>query len=385
MTVICSHSRLEHLTGARAKTKSSCSKKFKKATMNLKNKIKSYFYTIEIKNSRDQLQEDFGVHPPTPLLKSENNIQFELIKYQGLIGRSIIFIKDFKSEINKSRIELNEQPNLKVNQRIHNFFTFTQKSSQNNPLKMVLSFLGLLVALTLVIILAPLIIMYVVFVLLRLYLKVIRSDSQTGGYFDASSKNCNRIFINAKKKKTAADLHVHISHEHIHLLQFKSQNYNEPGLNRALFLPPEYRDDQRFLYLMDRREIEARLHESVLSYFKYAKELPTTTVGFIELLIGDDKFGEKIYLIAREIGIEIDINKLIYYQTRGSQSTSTEIALLICVMHRNNVEFAQQFLLEVLPVMYGNLLSYYGDQQTSKAFQSEILRPNAYDIYFGKA
>ena len=42
-------------------------------------------------------------------------------------------------------------------------------------------------------------------------------------------------------------------------------------------------------------------------------------------------------------------------------------------------ELLLRFITEVLPVMYGNLLRYYGDDVVSSKFLSQISRPNFYD------
>jgi len=39
----------------------------------------------------------------------------------------------------------------------------------------------------------------------------------------------------------------------------------------------------------------------------------------------------------------------------------------------------KRFVCEVLPVMYGNLLRYYGDAHGSACFLTQIPRPNLYD------
>ncbi len=38
-----------------------------------------------------------------------------------------------------------------------------------------------------------------------------------------------------------------------------------------------------------------------------------------------------------------------------------------------------RFITEVMPVMYGNLLKYYGDDVMSSKFLAQIARPNLYD------
>jgi len=45
----------------------------------------------------------------------------------------------------------------------------------------------------------------------------------------------------------------------------------------------------------------------------------------------------------------------------------------------NSIDMLYRFISEVLAVMYGNLLKYYGDSISSEAFLHLIERPNLYD------
>ena len=53
-------------------------------------------------------------------------------------------------------------------------------------------------------------------------------------------------------------------------------------------------------------------------------------------------------------------------------------------MNIDTPELTCRFITEVLTVMYGNLLRYYGDETASSAFLFDIARPNLYDVLYDK-
>ena len=46
-------------------------------------------------------------------------------------------------------------------------------------------------------------------------------------------------------------------------------------------------------------------------------------------------------------------------------------------------ELAFRYITEVLSVMYGNLLKYYGDDAAGCSYLKDIARPNFYDELYG--
>lgn len=42
-----------------------------------------------------------------------------------------------------------------------------------------------------------------------------------------------------------------------------------------------------------------------------------------------------------------------------------------------------RYIYEVLPVFYSRLLRYYGDENASRKFSDQIIRPNFYDQLYG--
>lgn len=92
-----------------------------------------------------------------------------------------------------------------------------------------------------------------------------------------------------------------ISHEHIHQLQHKeeknivtSQNVIWPDNQlftekaRAHSLLPHLK------YVLKKNEVEARLHELVVSFYRVHKNLPLTSIGFLGLLAGNKEMGSLV-------------------------------------------------------------------------------------------
>lgn len=58
-----------------------------------------------------------------------------------------------------------------------------------------------------------------------------------------------------------------------------------------------------------------------------------------------------------------------------------QLATAFAYMTDSSCEY--RFITEVLAVMYGNLLRYYGDRTASQIYLDSIRRPNLYDVLYG--
>ena len=189
-----------------------------------------------------------------------------------------------------------------------------------------------------------------------------------------------------KHEKSDNDIHRHSSHEHIHMLQacyFSERVKYEDETDRVNFLKTLLKDpenDFRFIsYFFKIDEMEARLHEVILSYYRNQGELPLDEKGFMKLLIGSKS----------EVGISVKkglfgglknrpYRKRIEYEVRGE---AEERDLISAIFHLTD-PFG--YLLQVLPVMYGNLLILYGDTNRAKKYLETVSSFELYNKLYGE-
>lgn len=133
------------------------------------------------------------------------------------------------------------------------------------------------------------------------------------------------------------------------------------------------------LYLLQKKEVEARLHESVLSFYLSHRRLPMTVSSFLGMLAASQQFGEYVSLILARSGTSFD-RRVKMYPERDDMYAEQLESIFVFI---ETPELASKFITEVMPVMYGNLLRYYGDEVASQNFLSEIERPNFYDELYG--
>lgn len=216
-------------------------------------------------------------------------------------------------------------------------------------------------------------------------LKLIRTSRQgmsSLGYFAPLRKEEYEIVLNIGRiTKTGLDASSMISHEHIHLLQHKGNPVTEHS--RGVSWP----DDQLFTesarankilphikYLLERNEVEARLHELVLSFYRMQKNLPLNIPSFLALLASSKQVGWLVSETLTEAKAGFGPVLTEFIERDRMQAKDLEIVFLSLPEDQ-----LYRFITEVLPVMYGNLLKYYGDNAASHKFLSQITRPNFYD------
>jgi len=68
-----------------------------------------------------------------------------------------------------------------------------------------------------------------------------------------------------------------LAHEHIHLLQHRGGQIDDKQSNCAdVFFGIAWEKEAYLLYILEKNELEARLHEVVISYYRLKEELPLT-------------------------------------------------------------------------------------------------------------
>ena len=332
--------------------------------------IKKYFYSTKKISTVLQLTEDFGEFPPAPLNCINISSHFNLVKTRGIgnVYNQMIYLKrvlqaietesDFGSdefnEINEFIIIKNEL--LKIKKTCETIGDSLKLKNNKRVFSMMIYFIFPKMLLNLI--------------------QQERKSKDVQGYFKALLKNECQITIKMGNIKNSGDVESIISHEHIHFRQYiKSDKCLKNIKNMAEMMPIEDLNDKHLFYLFSNIEIEARLHEVILSYYRVKGELPLTIDGFIELLAGSTHFGWLVIDSLATRGIEIK-QEITEYTERGALFAKD---LLIIIGVIKDWDLRYKFISEILPVMYGNLLQHYGDKESSLTFMKQIERPNLFD------
>lgn len=204
-----------------------------------------------------------------------------------------------------------------------------------------------------------------------------------GGFHSSFPSYSEYVNVNAKyigNSERSAEI---ITHEHIHLLQCKASSLAKDFRQISKYIRAPnliLRDDccDRFtLYLLTKIEVEARLHEVILSYYCKYRELPLTLQAFFDALVLNRGLHQFLVFGSNRLHfIEDWENSSALYRTRSSQFGG-DLEFLITSM--KDIQMTIKFAMEVLAVMYANLLRYYGDEEASLSFGRQIQRPNLYD------
>jgi len=327
----------------------------------------NFFFSEEIKTSTSQLKEDFGDFPPFPLRCKNTDISFKIVKVRGM-GAFYNAMNMITNEIKSANPKAEFKSSAK-----HGFVSDEQKIIIDSAKAMYDVIEG-----------QSKFFVYILFCVMlpRLFVKLRNSslnESTISGYFIPVRGFENQITIRSDTVKRENNLSSVVSHEHIHLLQYKNLESIVPAVKNAdMLLCDKYKDDAFVLYLLDSRESEARLHEVVLSYYRIKKELPLTKDGFIKLLAGSNQLGWLVTsaMESNNIGLKGEITE--YFERDVEFVKQLELILLFC----KNPDMMFRFITEALPVMYGNLLRHYGDEESSFCFMNTVERPNLYDTLY---
>lgn len=343
----------------------------------------NFFYKREKSYSNVQLEKDFGEFPPAPLNCENRNYDFTIVRVRGL-GISYnrasqliraIFATDAEIDASTDLEDVREM-NMEFLDARHSMLTAIHdfrnawkslRSAEKIASAVILAFL-LILALPLVVCVG----------LYKLH-KIGRVDKNIAGYFMPLLKNESQITAMTNRAKSRAS--AVISHEHIHFLQHKlsigiSKKINLP---KGFFSRKSYIPQTRLLYLLEKHEMEARLHEIIISYYRAHKKLPLSKEDFWGLLTRNTQIGDLINMALTDGETELNNNQEVYRERDPSFAADIRDVLL----HIEDIDHFLKYVTEVMPVMYANLLGYYGDITASSVFMKEISRPNFYDELYG--
>lgn len=326
------------------------------------------FYCVDKKSSEAQLQDDFGDFPPAPLRCETLAGEFNVIRTRG-IGEVYHELAVYKKLI--QTIDLDTQaispeavdfldPDLVLTLR-RTLDSLGRGSRFVKPALITLA-LG----------------MMGIVLLVR---GTLSSNSRPRGLgvFVPMFKDESNIIIKAGRFKHKSDAAT-ISHEHIHLLQHRNpESHSQHVRCPQVLLSEKALTEPFYLYLLEKKEVEARLHESVLSFYRTHRQLPETVPGFLGLLAASHQLGWLVNGTLVPLGVTFNREVSTYPERETMFVEQLEFVLLAI----KSPELLCKFLTEVLTVMYGNLLRYYGDDTASRSLLMGIKRPNFYDDLYG--
>jgi hypothetical protein len=325
--------------------------------MNPLSAIKKYYYSKTTKTSEQQLKEDFLEYPPSPLRKTKPTWEFDVIKTRGIgniynqFDTAMALSRASEAEIDPAAYK---EFQLKT---LHDAISLLKQWKLLHKFSLVL-------------------------LCSMLFYSLVRASRRRRikAVFLPLFKAERKITLKIKRGDTDDSLASILSHEHIHLLQQRSAHAPAQHLdNPADIISDKQKDNPFMQYLFQGLEVEARLHEVVVSYYRCKRQLPLTVDGFIELLAGSEKISEFLILPDEynEECVDINVNK---YLDRDPKLTEQ---LDITILYVKD-ELRPRFVSEVLPVMYENLIRYYGDDEAADEFSRQIARPNLYDELYGR-
>lgn len=317
-------------------------------------------YSIEPRSSRLQLKMDFGEFPPAPLRCAENRGTWYLVTVGGIgqIYQDFKVFHGFVEGIQKKDISSVDRDVQSMEQ-----FQFARRTIQEID--------------SLFPRLKP-VVVWLMPILLAVRPCFTRSAGMrkrdgVSGYFNALRPD--NIVVRSALRHAVSDAAV-ASHEHIHLLQHRDGEVHSQGLaSPSSLLSDKAAAIPQLHNWFEKKEVEARLHESVLSYYRSSGRLPTTVREFLVFLASSKSFG---WLV---VGFLNGHSELAVDPEQPFTERELEFGrqLETILLSLRTEELERRFITEVMTVMYGNLLRYYGDHRASAEFLRQIPRPNLYD------
>ena len=320
------------------------------------------YFSVEKKSSQEQLTQDFGEFPPTPLRCESLTGEFNVVRASGIgqiYHELAVQFRVMDADIESLSTDFLAKFNAKQLHEWHS--TFESMGPRGSRFAKRAMFGWLFVVRT---------------------AKAVRYGTKrpnVQGMFVPYFKDGLQIFVKSQKHLNQSDAYI-VSHEHIHLLQHKNpESHCRHVRSPKELLTEEGTADSFILYILEKIEVEARLHESVLSFYRAYQYLPTTVSGFLALLASSATIGLQVSNILKSGDVTFRPGPEQYLE----RETGPVAQLGWVLMDIKTPELQRRYITEVLPVMYGNLFKYYGDDVANRSFLKEIDRPNFYDELYG--
>jgi hypothetical protein len=329
--------------------------------MNLLTHFIRPYFSVEKLSSQEQLRQDFGEFPPTPLRCERLTGEFSVVRtsgicriYHDLAVQFCVMDADIES--------LSTDLVAKCGADMRDWQNTTQHFGPRSSRFVKRALFGWLFV-----------------VRTAKAIRYRKTKPNAVGLFIPYFKDGLQITVKARGHGSMSDAHI-VSHEHIHLLQHRNpESHCRQVRSPHELLIEEALADTFILYVLEKNEVEARLHECVLSFYRAYNYLPTTVSGFLGLLASSETIG----LLVTGILDSGDVTFERGYGTHPEREARPVEHLGWVLMDIKTPELQRTYVTEVLPMMYGNLLRYYGDDVASRSFLRGIDRPNFYDDLYG--
>lgn len=326
------------------------------------------FHSVEKKTSEKQLLDDFGEFPPVPLRCERLTGKFKVVRTYGIgeIYQDLVLIKTLLDSVDSDPQSVStDLSNFLSTEFVSDFRRSLDYLSRGSAFAK-----------------RVLISMALGHRFFRMTARAIRFGPERPnalGCFIPMLRCESQILIKAgrHRDRQKSDAST-VSHEHIHLLQHRnSEDHSRHAKTPQDLLSEEGLSHPLLLYFLEKKEVEARLHELVLSFYRTHRRLPLTASGFLGLLASSRQLGELVTFVLKPIGVKVD-----EFGEYFERDVMFAEQLLDILLHIKTPHLRCRFITEVLAVMYGNLLKYYGDDMASRSYIENIGRPNLYDVLY---
>lgn len=168
-------------------------------------------------------------------------------------------------------------------------------------------------------------------------LKIYKHTLGSLGSFSALTQHADTIVVKPRTvKREKICLDAIVSHEHIHLLQYRNIHLNPEKQHGKTWVqnPEKFLNNEKnigyYTYLLEWHEVEARLHEIIISYYRKLGELPLTLEGFVGILQCSEELGDAVSSILNEKirrSYAIHLMVTLQQESQTKQKTSNSFSL----------------------------------------------------------
>ena len=322
------------------------------------------FFSVEQITCQEQLRQDFGEFPPTPLRCESLTGEFNVVRTSG-IGRIYHDVATQCCVMDAEIESLSTDLVAKFGADIRDYQNTVKHLGPRSSRFVKRALFGWLFV-----------------VRTAKAIRYRKTKPNAVGLFIPYFKDGLQITVKARGHGSKSYAHI-VSHEHIHLLQHrKPESHCRHVRSPQELMTEDGWADSFLLYVLEKKEVEARLHESVLSFYRAHHYLPTTVSGFLGLLASSETIGRLVTNILESGDVTFQRGQGTYPEREARPVEH----LLWVLMDIKTLALQRRYVTEVLPMMYGNLLKYYGDDVASRNFHRDIDRPNFYDdLYAAQA
>ncbi|TYC63824.1 hypothetical protein FMN52_00950 [Marinobacter sp. BW6] len=340
----------------------------------------------------EQLFKDFGEFPPKPLRAPPLKHTFDVIYLSGIgskyysLSRVFGLFKADEDEIEDENVRL-------MHKEVQDVKYGLVTSLQDLVFKFKkLNLLNKTLSLLLVILISPLFLIFFAFLLIILIYRLYRIPSlglNSLGFFSPITQQKSEIVVKPRDIKNAGlSLDAIVSHEHIHLLQFRKFPDRQNDLLGTDFkasvknvLKDSAKRSGKAFYYLSINEVEARLHEVVLSYYRAYQSLPHDYRGFLVMILSCEVLGGPVSKILSNH--EVELQEYVFRDFNLREVAPAQ-DLAIMLGYFKDFSYSKRFVCESLSVMYGNLLMLYGDTQKAINYLKTIECSDFYLQLYGE-